>query len=134
MEFNDINELDEAIYSIPSFKNRSNLSKELQEHLPFYVVYEDKILFRAESCSKKYFRDKKGITKFVENGEPQIIYPENTEKIPVNTDQIICKTLEDAEMTAKVFTARKIKERWDNISSKYHRYKKFREDNPEFFI
>jgi len=134
MSFEKIGELDEGIFEVSNYKNRTNLAMELKPHLPFYVLYEEKIIFRAESVSKKYFRDKPGTEILAADGSISYNYSKDTEKMAVSTGQMICKTKEDAERVSKFFMARKIKERMPNLRIKFNRYQKFIDDNPEYFI
>jgi len=134
IEWQDINELDEGIYRVNNYNSRSDLVNDLKQYLPFYVLYEEKIVFKAYAVSKKYFRDQVGEEIFGDNGDSYFSFPRDTEKMAVSSGQIICKTKEDADRISKHFMAIKVKERFPNLKRKYLKYQAFIDDNPEYFI
>jgi hypothetical protein len=115
---------------VSEYENRSTLAKKLNEKVPIYVLLEDWELLEVHHVSKNYFRD----CAPTENENGGLIFDPDCWKQRIRTNDIIFENKKEAEKYKNLMTAKKIMTEFDKLEEKYFKWKKFKEDNPQYFI
>ena len=114
---------------VSEYTNRSNLVKTLNKILPVYVDLDNEIM-EVWHVSKNYYRDCKG--EKLENGH--IIFNGDCWKQRIHTNDIIFENKKEIEKYQKLKMAEKIMTEFNELERKYFKWKKFKEDYPQYFV
>jgi len=118
------------MYRASEFINKDNMIRILKDNLPLFLLRDSEII-EIKHVSKKFYRDRAPLETDKDHPE----FPEDTGKYAIDTRKdVLFENSIEAEAYKRIEYSKHIMKNFDSIRREYLKMKKFKEENPQYFI